>query len=301
MTSLSVNITTCKLEDLYVDPNYQNALSRKVVDKIKNAFEPEILGYIYVSKRDDGVLYIIDGFARAIALKEMGKKECKVKMFSGLSLRDEAEMYIKCNTMRKKDKTCTIFRASISAEHKDALEVLQIVNKTGYKLSADCIPPNSRLGRRQQERPTIACIAKIERIYHLKDGPEILRLTLESLRKAAIKRHPDNRLGETDTYVISAAARFLRTYKNCEQFSRDHFVDRLARDGFLGIIEAARAARSQNVDTDKAGLHWLWQHYNKSRPNMSRLPHPDDIRDERDEEELPTSKTAKNRKPDAAA
>jgi hypothetical protein len=86
-------ITTIRISDTVVDRKYQRNTDRKRVLEIVKNFKPEGLGILYVSIRNDGKYYIIDGAHRVAALKQIGIETLKVFAYEGLTVNEEAYLY----------------------------------------------------------------------------------------------------------------------------------------------------------------------------------------------------------------
>ncbi|HGZ9991073.1 TPA: ParB N-terminal domain-containing protein [Staphylococcus aureus] len=88
-------IETVKINDLKVDYSYRS-LDNPSADGIVENFERLAIGYITVSAREDG-LYIIDGIRRVEALKHLGYVECPAEVLHGLTVEDEARIFVNMN------------------------------------------------------------------------------------------------------------------------------------------------------------------------------------------------------------
>lgn len=94
------------LSSLLIDPRVQRAWNQSWSATIARDFDPGKLGVIHVSLRKDGNHYIIDGQHRAKAAElwlgadcNGQKVECRV--YEGLSLAEEAELFVALNTAKK--------------------------------------------------------------------------------------------------------------------------------------------------------------------------------------------------------
>ena len=103
-----------KPSDMFVDYTYQRkALDAKVKKIVKN-FNPDLLGIITCSMRDDNQLAIIDGSHRYHALIAMGMENSNVNalVYFGLSIQDEARIF----TLTNKEHTKPIDHKSLKPE-----------------------------------------------------------------------------------------------------------------------------------------------------------------------------------------
>ena len=88
-------IGTVNINDLKVDYSYRSS-NNPNADGIVENFERLAIGYITVSAREDG-LYIIDGIRRVEALKHLGYVECPAEVLHGLTVEDEARIFVNMN------------------------------------------------------------------------------------------------------------------------------------------------------------------------------------------------------------
>lgn len=86
---------TVNINDLKVDYSYHSSDNPNADGIIEN-FERLAIGYITVSAREDG-LYIIDGIRRVEALKHLDYVECPAEVLHGLTVEDEARIFVNMN------------------------------------------------------------------------------------------------------------------------------------------------------------------------------------------------------------
>lgn len=92
---MNQKMETVNINDLKVDYSYRSS-DNPGADGIVENFERLAIGYITVSVREDG-LYIIDGIRRVEALKQLGYVECPAEMLYGLTVEDEARIFVNMN------------------------------------------------------------------------------------------------------------------------------------------------------------------------------------------------------------
>lgn len=111
--------------------------SKVKVKKIASEFDPDALGVIYVSRRDDGTNAVLDGNNRIEALISMGWEDQKVPahVYHNLSPEREAELFVEFNRDRTKPKPIDIFRARVVARDEDALAITKILATRGLVVS----------------------------------------------------------------------------------------------------------------------------------------------------------------------
>ena len=92
---MNKKMETVNINDLKVDYSYRSS-DNPSADGIVENFERLAIGCITVSVREDG-LYIIDGIRRVEALKQLGYVECPAEMLYGLTVEDEARIFVNMN------------------------------------------------------------------------------------------------------------------------------------------------------------------------------------------------------------
>lgn len=129
-------ITNVKVEDLVIDLTYQRSPSREKVGKIVREFDPNALGVIICSMRENGVVAVIDGGHRVSALNIMGlgSSDIRCLVFFGLTLNQEAEMFSILNDNRTKPKTSDIFKSKVIAKDEQAVEINNMLIKYGLRV-----------------------------------------------------------------------------------------------------------------------------------------------------------------------
>jgi len=101
----------------------------------------DLLNVIKVSRRENGDYYIIDGQNRVLAaLKSGGFDLIRCEVHNGLTVREEAEMFSRLNTSRKRVSAHDIFKSGIAAENKDVVFIEGVIKEVGLIL----VPPKAK-------------------------------------------------------------------------------------------------------------------------------------------------------------
>jgi hypothetical protein len=117
----------------YFEPRHANRLASK--------WNPLMVGTILVSRRADGSLYIIDGQHRnmvALRLDPTAVMRCEV--YEGLSIKDEAEMFLHFNKGRKAPSVYSSFLVELTAEDPTAFRMQSQVRSCGLELAESPSP-----------------------------------------------------------------------------------------------------------------------------------------------------------------
>lgn len=178
---MSSNITTVKADSLTIDPRVQRkeGIDEGRVAKMAQAFNPDALGTITISKRKDGTLVIIDGAHRSAAARAAGhKNDIPATVHTGLTLQQEAELFVLLNTF-KQPSAISRFLARVVMGEPEAVQINTIVNNHGWRILQSNDPG------------CIAAIGALERIYRngagtLNEGrhPHALDWTLDIITAA---------------------------------------------------------------------------------------------------------------------
>ncbi|MFJ1954506.1 hypothetical protein ACIOGT_25130 [Streptomyces microflavus] len=104
--------------------------------KMKVGFDPEKLGVLTVSLRDDGSLVWLDGQRRGALAEAAGKAQLAVPMqvFRELSLAEEADIFLGLNDSRGVTPLYT-FLAELTIEKSEAVEINRIARRRGWRIS----------------------------------------------------------------------------------------------------------------------------------------------------------------------
>ncbi|MBB1153468.1 DUF6551 family protein [Amycolatopsis dendrobii] len=125
-----------RADHLGVDPQVQRSLDPNRVRKIADKLKRDALGTIIVSLRDDGTYHIVDGQHRAAAMKQcgLGDEMMDCKVFSGLSLSEEAELFRLYNDTRQM-RPVIKFRVRVIEGDETAVLLHSILDDYGWKVT----------------------------------------------------------------------------------------------------------------------------------------------------------------------
>ena len=141
-------------------------------------FNPAALGTITVSSRGDGTMVILDGRHRVEAARLADYKGLMPAMvYYGLTLEEEAEMFLKLNDF-KTPSTIAKFLVRVTQGDPEAVEINRILEDAGWK-----VMPGGMRGY-------FAAVASIQRVYR-------------GLRPLAKGRHPEQ--VERTIFIITSA------------------------------------------------------------------------------------------------
>jgi len=182
---------------LQVDHRYQRPENELLIRKIVRDFDPDLIGALLASRRDDGTVVLLDGQQRREAVERAWgpAEKVPVLVYHGLTPEHEATIFVGFNTNRTKPKPLDVFRAKLAAADPAAMEIDRIVTARGYTLSASVMPMH------------VNAVVSIERVYEMA-GPGVLNDTLSLLATVAIDEVV---LGEMIVAVALLMVRYPRS------------------------------------------------------------------------------------------
>lgn len=158
---------------LITDRRYQRDLILARVKRIADDLDLDALGVFTVSERSDGALVIVDGQHRhaAVMSHDMGEWEVEARVYSGISIEQEAALYRQLNDTRR-ITAWDDFKAGLEARDPECLEIRRIANEAGFKIT------------NQSSDGQVCCIHALRTIYRRKGGADALLKSLQDSRAA---------------------------------------------------------------------------------------------------------------------
>jgi len=162
-----------KVSDLTIDYTYQRQPIMKKVNKIAKSFDPDILGVIICSMREDGSIAVIDGSHRVHALRMKGLNDSTVNalVYFSLTIQEEAKIFALLNQEHTKPNTTDIFKAGIVSGDEETIAISKILNSLGLIIGVG--PGDNK----------VRAISTIRRVYR-NAGEKVLRDTLYTIKSA---------------------------------------------------------------------------------------------------------------------
>lgn len=124
------------IDKMYVDPRYQRPENPRLLSLITNNFREDLLGTPVLSCQNDGRYAIIDAQHRVVGGKASGKIPPQIycTVHSGLSLDQEAALFVKLNSARTPVHSRDKFKAEVVAKDPEAVEVNRLVEEQGLRI-----------------------------------------------------------------------------------------------------------------------------------------------------------------------
>lgn len=126
-----------KPSSVKTDARVQRTLDPHHVNGIAKKYDPELFGLGHVSLRSDGFYYCIDGQHRGFAAVQSGNGDVPVlyQVYVGLTLQQEADLFIKLNANKKAAHSLDIFRLSVAAGHPTYIAVEKTLARFGLHVA----------------------------------------------------------------------------------------------------------------------------------------------------------------------
>jgi hypothetical protein len=125
---------TVKVSDLKTDPQAQRVLVERRAQAIANNLIVEAIGVIVVSQRADGTKWIIDGQHRVRALQLAGHKTVVAEIHIGLTLKDEAVLFMLSNNESQRVSAIDLFNVGLTAGADLQVDVQNVLDKHDLKV-----------------------------------------------------------------------------------------------------------------------------------------------------------------------
>lgn len=243
------------IDEIAFDMRYQRPLSQYKVNEIANQFNAVAAGTPVVNVRDDGQQIGMDGQHRIAAMKKRGISHVQCKVTRGLTLEQEAQIYVYCNTVRKNPSALDTFRARLITKDPLIMAISSVVEKCGLEIQFTFTGGSH--GKRRSPK-SIWAVNAMEDIY--KRGKEEL---LEEVLILASRSWPEE--GDVmKSYVLIGIMQFHLKYKG--KYSREEFIAKMNITDFKAIARRSQYhAESNGGSIYTAFAKALQEAYDKGR------------------------------------
>lgn len=132
-------ITTVNLAELHIDPTVQReeGVDTRRVMRMAHDFDPQALGVIIVSQREDGAKIVLDGMHRCAGAREAKHRDpLNAIVYTGLSREDEAALFLRYNN-KKDPSAVSKFRARLVMGDPVAADIAAILDRHGWEITSN--------------------------------------------------------------------------------------------------------------------------------------------------------------------
>ena len=227
-----IAVAEIKVLDIY-HGGYQRPPAEEQVIKLAMKFSWDDFGYVVVSFRD-GAYWVVDGQHRLLGLEltdlvqEENKGQVPALIYEGMTIADEADLYLRINTDRKNTHAMHAWKARLVSDEKVA-EIEKIVEKEGFSI---------KIGGQH----SLTAISRLERIYD-DFGPEILTQVLRTMKAAWY----DDKISAP---IIEGLGYVLGCYANVDEHRLIQIMKRTTATGYH--------ARARYGSTNAKGSQAVW-------------------------------------------
>lgn len=161
------------VDSLNVSEEYQREMIIPHVNEMERNFDAEAFGLPLAGERDDGSLWLVDGFQRVSMARKLGIKRVPCEVVKSRGVEHEAALFRK-RAKRRNLSACQLFKALVAEGNDEAKQILAVVNDVGLNVA----------GMAQVKRGgSIGCIKSCRDAFKL-GGADHLSLVLTTLKRA---------------------------------------------------------------------------------------------------------------------
>lgn len=241
--------------DLKVDSYAQRSYDPRHAKRLSDNWNSRKLGVLKGSKRSDDYVYVFDGQHRLGALRNLGADApglVPVLVYEGLSVAEEAEMFVAENAENRKPNPIDVFRLQVVAGDPVATEIQKVLDDHGLTVQFG-YTANS-----------IASVSAL-RWLHAMDGNRLIHQVLDIVENAWGPTNRDAR----DGHLLKALGYVLIKAKG-HPLDVSSLQDKLGASGKPSLIVGA--ARTYRIATKQAlwlqvaqGIVDIYNHQRSSR------------------------------------
>lgn len=218
------------------DQDYARPLSQTRVKRLRENFDPNALGVIYLSLRDD-ILWALDGQHRIAIAKEKGMTRMWARIYIDLTPEKEADLYtLFANTL--KQTAMDRFRSKFKAGNPAVVDVVKILQAHGLKMAMY-----------SQEGGNIKSAEVLLRLYD-EQGPVFFDHIVGILQEAWGK-HRD----AWTNYALDGIGQFWLRYQKVVE--RERLIDTMQGTTPTKVLAKARGTFGDDAIKD-VGLAGRW-------------------------------------------
>ncbi len=239
------------LHDLRIDRRYQRDLQTAEINKIAAAYDLALAGYIVVSRRLNGYLYVIDGQQRVAGARNAGEEEILARVFDDLDIRTEAQYFDLLNNTQPQTAHGR-FKAAYAAGDPDVHNIYNIVHSFG----ASIYDLDGKGAEAIQAVAALRWIFGQGHVHGLTNTLAIIRRAFDEVSRTT-----------TQTGFLKAVYYALDRHDAIDQA---RLAKRIQDTGMIGLKQRAIAFTARSADA--TGYYWaLLDAYNHKLGEQKRL------------------------------
>lgn len=242
------------ISTIIIDENVQRPLNMQRVNAFVAKFNPAALGILTLSRRNPVTLAVIDGQHRLEAFRRVHSNQGEIacRVFEGLSLENEAQMFIDLNTTAK-PRLLDAYSVRVVAKDPVALDINRIIRPFGWDISNN------------QANGYIQAISAVERLYRLSKELEMEPNLLDVVIRVITHAWGLDRDGVAAP-ILTGIGNLVAEHGAKLELDRLESVLRAWKQGPANLFSNARAhASASNMRVANAVSDLLTIQYNKGR------------------------------------
>jgi len=255
------------VNDILVE-HYQREIKEYKLRRMLREWDPSIAGYIILSLRENGLLYVVDGQHRTEAIRRLQHRigpYIKAVVVEGWSADDESNFFYK--SQRPENRAALmpedIHRAAVYAGDQDAIAIQRIVEHAGFRIGRAA--PNT-------DATKINAVKSINTVYG-KYGLGILAQSLDLIVSCwGASESPEHAL-------IEGTALFFVLFPQANTPSLAKRVGKTPQKEWVTFAKAN--ARNQRLTMTEGVASSLRSDYNRSNHAKPLLNFEDTLREHR--------------------
>lgn len=244
-----------KPSQIEIDPRFNRDLDEARAKAMARNIEVDLIGVPVVSERDNGTFIALDGQHRMTACRMAGVDDlvyCEVH--AGLSLSDEAALFLRLNGGRRPVRVFDKFKAQLVARDPVAMDISSILKSHGF-----------RIVKGSPSRCGIVAIQALVGIYHRGNLNPVL---------AVVTYWADGEPATLEGDLLKAISLFLGKYPEVDLKDFGRRLAPISADRIIAKLKRTRGAFS-DVSPTIAACSVFREIYNARRPKRSQLPPPE--------------------------
>jgi hypothetical protein len=171
----------CAPEQLLIDDSYQRSLdaesSQTLIRRIAAGWDWGLCQPLFVARRVDGGMYVVDGqhrLAAAVLRGDIPQLPCVVSHFDGAD--KEAAAFVALNQQRRPLNALDLFKASLASGDQEATKIKAALDQAGLRLASHTNNQAMRAGQ-------VANVGGLQRCFRTY-GDQVLVTALRVLSRA---------------------------------------------------------------------------------------------------------------------
>jgi hypothetical protein len=240
------------IDQLNVDHSYQRQLDQALVERVLRDWDVLATDPVFISKRANGSLWIVNGQHRCAAAKLKGESEMIAFVYTGLSRKQEAQLRLLSNNSRP-DTSLERFQGQVVAGNKESIAIRELLAEF-----------DSHINRIHNGKTGVNCVSAIEGRY--RESPELLRRTLQLITES----HGDVKGIQATTGPLRGVYWFLKVHEG--EYRWEGLREKLASHGPEDLLRRARAHKAAMGGPDWVNYYRaIVEAYNHRRPEHTRV------------------------------